>query len=177
MNDVLGILNNGHNPKPRNHTNVVLIPKVKIPDTPKDFRPISLCNVVFRIITKTIANRVKGSLPEIISDTQSAFLPGRFITNNVMMAFEIFHTIKNKRRGTKGSMAIKLDMSKAYDIVEWDFLVAIMLKLGFSHPPVHLIMSCVRTVSYSVIVNGCPSDPFVSERGLRQGDPLSPYLF
>lgn len=95
---VLGILNQGHDPTALNHTNIVLIPKVKKPNTPKDFRPISLCNVVFRIITKTIANLMKYILPDVISETQSAFIPGRNITDNAMAAFEIFHSMKQKKR-------------------------------------------------------------------------------
>lgn len=93
---VLGILNHGHDPTSLNHTSVVLILKVKNPETPKDFRPISLCNVVFRIITKTIANRVKYILSDVISDSQSAFIPGRAIIDNAMAAFEIFHSMKKK---------------------------------------------------------------------------------
>lgn len=103
---------------------------MKIPETPKDIRPINLCNVIFRVITKTIANRVKSILLDVISKTKSAFIPNHLITDNAMVVFEIFHFLRKKRRGGRG-LALKLDMSKAYDRVEWGFLRAMCSKFGF----------------------------------------------
>lgn len=174
---VLDILNNAKDPISLNHTHIVLIPKVKNPVSLKEFRPISLCTVVFHIITKTIANRVKSILSNVISDTQSVFILGRIITDNAMTTFEVFHSMKNKMKGKRGLMAIKLDMSKAYDRVEWNFLESIMTKLGFCDDWVKFIMRCVRTISYYVLINGAPSPPFTPKIYLCQGDPLSPYLF
>lgn len=101
-----------------NETHIVLIPKVKEPKRVNDFRPISLRNVVFRITSKIIANRLKKILPSIISDTQSAFVHGMLIIDNVLVALETMHHINGKKEGKKCEMALKLDMSKAYNRVE-----------------------------------------------------------
>ena len=144
---ILDFLNNGIYPPKFNETHIVLISKIKEPKGVMDYRPISLCNVVFRITSKVIANRLKKILPYIISDTQSAFVQGRLITDNILVAFESMHHIHQKKGGKKGEMALKLDMSKAYDRVEWDCLEKIMAKLGFDEKWRNLIMRCVSSVS------------------------------
>lgn len=98
LHTVLGILNHNLDPSSLNHTHIVLIPKVKTHVSPMDVRPISLCNVVVRVLTKTIANRLKVFLHDVISNSQSAFIPGRMITDNAMIAFETFHSMKMKKR-------------------------------------------------------------------------------
>ena len=114
-----------------NFTHIVLIPKVQDPEHMSQFRPISSCNVLYKIISKVLVNRMKVFLPQIISINQSVFVPGRMITDNVIISFEMLHYLKNLRGGKNVQIATKLDMSKAYDRVEWDFLQAILLKLGF----------------------------------------------
>uniref|UniRef100_A0A803P6B0 Reverse transcriptase domain-containing protein n=1 Tax=Cannabis sativa TaxID=3483 RepID=A0A803P6B0_CANSA len=120
----------GSFPTSLNATNVVLIPKKKNPRSMGDLRPISLCNVLYKVISKVLANRLKVVLPYVISDTQSAFLQGRLISDNIMIAYEVMHYLKRKTRGRDGHMALKLDMSKAYDRLEWGYIRAILLKMG-----------------------------------------------
>jgi ribonuclease HI len=173
----LHFLNSGHMDSAINATNIALIPKVKTPNCVSEFRPISLCNVLYKIVSKVLANRLKVTLPMVISPNQSAFLPGRLITDNILAAYETLHTMQTRLWSKVGFMGIKLDMSKAYDRVEWDFLEAVMVKMGFAERWISLIMACVRSVTYSIVVNGVPVGNIKPTRGLRQGDPISPYLF
>ena len=115
---VLDYLNSGLMVPKINHTNIVFVPKVKSLEKMSDFRPISLCNVIYKIISKVLANRLKWILPNIISFTQSAFVPGRLITDNVLVSYELLHTMHSRKKCKKGSLALKLDISKAYDRVE-----------------------------------------------------------
>ncbi|XP_060972141.1 uncharacterized protein LOC133038108 [Cannabis sativa] len=129
VNLVRSFFNNGTLPRDLNNTNIVLIPKKKVLELMIDLRPISLCNVIYKIISKVLANRLKLVLPDVISSTQRAFLPGRLISDNIMVSFEIMHYLKRKRVGKDGFMALKLDMSKAYDCVGWAFLEAMMIRM------------------------------------------------
>ena len=153
---VIQILRTGIMPIRLNDTYICLIPKVNSPQKITEYRLISLCNVVYKIVAKVLANRLKGVLPKVINDAQSAFVPGRQITDNVLAAFEVMHCINQRRKGKEGLMAIKLDMSKAYDRVEWGFLEVMMRKMGFQDRWISLMMMCVNTVSYSVLINGEP---------------------
>jgi hypothetical protein len=151
---ILSILHSGYMLRKINYTHIALVPKIKNPEKMSDFRPISLCNVIYKVVSKVLANRLKKVLPLVISESQSAFVPGRLITDNVLVAFELMHSMSLKRKGRRGQMALKLDMSKAYDRVEWSFLEAIMRKLGFAEQWIKRIMMCVNSVSYSVLLNG-----------------------
>ncbi|CAL1353289.1 unnamed protein product [Linum trigynum] len=160
-----------------NHTWLTLIPKVDNVESMRQLRPISLCQFVYKIITKIMAERLACLLPQLISEGQNAFIRERQIVDNILLGHELMHYLKIKTRGKKGFMALKVDMEKAYDRVEWPFLLAVLEKMGFNSTWQGWIHECLRSSSFSVLMNGTPSGYFTPSRGLRQGDPLSPLLF
>jgi hypothetical protein len=157
-----------------NATFLTLIPKTNCPRSFDDFRPISLCNLCYKIITKIIANRLKPFLSRYISCEQLGFLKGRHIQEAIGTAHETIHNIKKKNLK---ALVLKLDLRKAYDCIDWDQLRLILLKIGLGLQMTNWIMSCITSASFAVLVNGEPTDFFRSERGVRQGCPLSPLLF
>ena len=156
-----------------NDTTIVLILNVKNPQSIKDFRPISLCNVIYKIISKCLVNRLRPLLDGMISPTQSAFIPGRLISDNALIAFECIHSLSTLKDNRGAYCSYKLDLAKAYDRVDWKFLESMLRAYGFAPVWVNWIMTCVTSVKFSVRLNGQLLDSFVPSRGLRQGDPLS----
>lgn len=165
----------GFLPKGVNTTILALIPKTTGAKTMKDYRPISLCNVLYKVISKIIANRLKKLLPHFISLNQSAFVQDRLLIENLLLATEL---VKDYHKDSISERcAIKIDISKVFDSVEWTFLFNTLTAMGLPPNFIHWVSLCVTTPSFSVQVNGELAGFFRSDRGLRQGCALSPYLF
>ncbi|GJR65771.1 RNA-directed DNA polymerase, eukaryota [Tanacetum coccineum] len=164
----------GSIPKCCNSSFIALIPKSPNAKMVKEFRPISLIGSLYKIIAKILANRLVLVLGDIVNEVQSAFVADRQILDGPFILNEIFQWCKSKK---KHSFIFKVDFEKAYDSVRWDYLDDVLKKFGFGERWCGWIQECLRSSWGSVIVNGSPTEEFQFFKGLKQGDPLSPFLF
>jgi len=153
----------------------VLIPKTSNPTTVNNFWPRSLCNVVYKIISKLLVAKLRPFLHKIISPCQSAFIPRRWIVENQVVVHELLHSFK-VRKVKSGFMALKFDLQKVYDRFNWKFIQAVLFNLGFNPIFIKWILTCISSVSFEVLINGGKSNQFKPSKGLRQGNHLSSYL-
>ncbi|GAU36101.1 hypothetical protein TSUD_277120 [Trifolium subterraneum] len=165
---------NGKLTKGLNSTFIALIPKIDSPQRLNNFRPISLVGSLYKILAKVLANRLRSVIGSVIYESQTAFVKDRQILDGILIANEV---VDEARKSKKELMLFKVDFEKAYDSVDWGYLDDVMGRMSFSVLWRKWIKECGCTATASVLVNGSPTDKFPLERGLRQGDPLSPFHF
>jgi len=129
---------------------------------------------VYKILSKILANRLKKVLPTVIDVNQSAFLDGRGMLDSILVANETVDYLKKEK---ESGVFVKVDFEKAYDSVDWKFLYYMLGRLGFNNTWIKWIKAYIESTTVFILVNGSPTEEFKPKRGLRQGDPLAPFLF
>lgn len=150
---------------------------MKKPQTMRELRLISLCNVLVMMFFKIMLNRLKGCLNSIISDNQSVFNESRLLTNNALITFEVNHYMKRRTQRNKRIAGLKIDISKAYHRLEWSFVKNILENFGFHRISIDRVMQFIQSVSYTFTHNGAEFRTAIPQRGLREGHPIWPYIY
>lgn len=157
-----------------NITFFTLIPKSQDSLAPSDFRSITLSNFIYKILSTILVRHLKPILHHIINQEQSSFVEGRQILDGIVLTHETIHSMQSQKTKV---ILLKLDFSKAYDWLNWDYLLAILKAFGFGDDWVHWIRSLISTPFFSILINDSPSATLRPSRGIRQGDPICPFLF
>lgn len=157
-----------------NYGVITLIPKVVDANTIKQYRPICLLNVCFKLLTKILTSRLTLFASKIVNASQTTFIPGRYILDGSVILHEVLHELKSKNQS---GIILKLDFEKAYDKVQWDFLFDVLQRKGFGEKWIGWIKQATMNGRVAININGVGEEFFKTHKGLRQGDPLSPLLF
>lgn len=153
---------------------ISLIPKIEVPMEAGHFRPISCCNVLYKIISKMICVRLREAMGSIVAGNQAVFVKGRSLVHNMLVCHDI---LRHYSRKTTPRCMLKIDLKKAYDMVSWEFIAESLEGYSFPRAFIAIVMKCVASTKFPIKVNGEGHGYFEGRRGLRQGDPMSPLLF